>query len=168
METDRQTDRHNNQFLKPHHMAWTTGKYCWDWQHYPVVQTASSHVSDNLMVSYLSAIHRRDYWYATVSKSYCFESSNIDTCTFYFSFCHPVPPEVNGKCYENGACQIGERGNNRQVYGMGLFTNLTRFIPSECHIYQHWKEDYLLPTWTQKITCRRLAECSSFHRKRKK
>ena len=89
----------------------------------------------NLMVLHLYAVHRQDYWYANVSKSYCYDSSNIDTCTFYFSFCHPVPPEVNGKCYENGVCQIGERtGSSKQVYGMGLFTNMTRFIPSECHL----------------------------------
>lgn len=89
----------------------------------------------NLMVLHLYTVHRQDYWYANVSKSYCFDSQNIDTCTFYFSFCHPVPPEVNGKCYENGVCQIGERtGSSKQVYGMGLFTNTTRFIPSECHL----------------------------------
>ena len=79
---------------------------------------------------YLLTVHRKNYWYANVDNSLCLNATS--TCRFYFSFCHPVPPEVNSTCYDNGVCQIGDQhGDTPIAYGMGLFRNTTRFYPSE-------------------------------------
>ena len=83
-----------------------------------------------VVMRYSLTVHRKNYWYANVDNSLCLNATS--TCRFYFSFCHPVPPEVNSTCYENGVCQIGDQhGDTPIAYGMGLFRNTTRFYPSE-------------------------------------
>jgi len=74
------------------------------------------------------ALRSQDYWYADIDKSLCLNATK--TCRFYFSFCHPIPPEVKGACYGSGVCQIGDDSSNT-TYGLGLFQNTTVFYPSE-------------------------------------
>ena len=85
--------------------------------------------------------HSRKYWIARVPDQYCYNDGILSPqgCTFYFSFCQPLPANANlgHSCAGSAVCQtFVENSPYKKIsYSMGEFKTFTRFFFSKSVLY---------------------------------